>query len=325
MRKVFSISLLLLSLFLTSCRVRYRHQVEAPGTPAKWKYGIGGFARYDGYEDVAGDLEVAVRDYKKPGSQVTVKFVGVIHIGDKLYYKEIQKILDRCDLVLYEGVKVKGTNPFKQAKKPKDMYWPMAQILGLTTQLHEIDYRRKHFKHCDVTLPRTAKTLPQLKQMAKAMQLMGKLLKWKKRLSSILPVKTMEDYLKHTYALTLTKTQNVDFRQIGKQLEPMIRALELYRKKYPGNPYIEKLYRQLQELKQSFERLGKFILEERNLYVIKKLKKEIERAEKLKKPYTIALFYGAAHMPDLEKRLAKIGYKPVKTTWLKAWRINTPH
>jgi hypothetical protein len=36
----------------------------------------------------------------------------------------------------------------------------------------------------------------------------------------------------------------------------------------------------------------------------------------------IAIFYGAAHFPDMEQRLLKQGWKLQKTDWLKAWDID---
>ncbi|RME81605.1 MAG: hypothetical protein D6785_08765 [Planctomycetota bacterium] len=139
----------------------------------------------------------------------------------------------------------------------------------------------------------------------------------------MLPIKKLEDYLKHNYAIAFTKTKEMNFKNMGKQIEPMLRSLELYRQKYPSNPFINKLYRQLKTMKENFERMGKFIVEERNSYVMKMLDQELKRVGNPKKPYTIAIFYGAAHFSDLSKRLAKRGYHQVGIEWLKAWRINS--
>jgi hypothetical protein len=50
---------------------------------------------------------------------------------------------------------------------------------------------------------------------------------------------------------------------------------------------------------------------------MKVLKKEIDRGQK-----KIAIFYGAAHMPDFEKRLRdELGLVPVSTTWMPAWDL----
>ena len=35
----------------------------------------------------------------------------------------------------------------------------------------------------------------------------------------------------------------------------------------------------------------------------------------------VAIFYGAAHLPDLEKRITELGYRRAGTRWLDAWKI----
>jgi hypothetical protein len=35
----------------------------------------------------------------------------------------------------------------------------------------------------------------------------------------------------------------------------------------------------------------------------------------------LGVFYGAAHFPDMEKRLLEAGFKRVKQDWLTAWDI----
>lgn len=62
-------------------------------------------------EDPSGvmTLELASRSYRRAdGSGPTVHLVGAIHIADKSFYDAKQEELDRCDLVLFEGVKSAG-------------------------------------------------------------------------------------------------------------------------------------------------------------------------------------------------------------------------
>ena len=44
--------------------------------------------------------------------------------------------------------------------------------------------------------------------------------------------------------------------------------------------------------------------------------KQIESGKK-----HLAIFYGAAHLPDMEQRLLKQGFKLQKSEWLKAWDL----
>ena len=58
----------------------------------------------------------------------------------------------------------------------------------------------------------------------------------------------------------------------------------------------------------------------RNKVVMKKL------AETLRNPgaRSIAIFYGAGHNPDLERRLAAEGFVAVADEWIPAWDIRSP-
>jgi hypothetical protein len=61
--------------------------------------------------------------------------------------------------------------------------------------------------------------------------------------------------------------------------------------------------------------LNDLIIVERNKAVITDTKNTILT----KKPRTLAIFYGAGHMEDMEKRVIKeLGYKPADTRWFTA-------
>lgn len=57
------------------------------------------------------ELQVAIRDYVRgDGTGPRVGLVGVAHIGDRDFYRELQKALAQYDVVLYESVKPSGAN-----------------------------------------------------------------------------------------------------------------------------------------------------------------------------------------------------------------------
>ena len=58
------------------------------------------------------------------------------------------------------------------------------------------------------------------------------------------------------------------------------------------------------------------IIGDRNAKCIKVLRKQVKKGHK-----TIGVFYGAAHNPDLESRLFKMGYKKGKQEWMTAWDV----
>jgi hypothetical protein len=54
----------------------------------------------------------------------------------------------------------------------------------------------------------------------------------------------------------------------------------------------------------------------RNERAIEVLQREILHGAK-----HLGIFYGVAHMRDLENRMLAIGFVPVETNWIDAWRL----
>ena len=68
------------------------------------------------------------------------------------------------------------------------------------------------------------------------------------------------------------------------------------------------------------EKFMKVLLEDRNTIVFRDLRKVLKGKNP---PKAIVVFYGAAHMPDLEKRLVeKLGFQPKRDDWLVAFGVN---
>ena len=65
--------------------------------------------------------------------------------------------------------------------------------------------------------------------------------------------------------------------------------------------------------------LQELLLDKRNAVVMERLVQVLEQAEG-----PIAVFYGAAHMADLERRLQDLGYARTGGRWLRAWALRKP-
>jgi len=62
------------------------------------------------------------------------------------------------------------------------------------------------------------------------------------------------------------------------------------------------------------------ILTQRNAVVMEKLEHLLPTTEG-----RIGIFYGAAHMPELEEELiGRLGYRRVSGRWLRAWALRPP-
>lgn len=59
-------------------------------------------------------LEIAAKTFAPAGGKASPKvhLVGAVHVGDQTFYAALQKMLDACDLVLFEGVKPPGAGAF---------------------------------------------------------------------------------------------------------------------------------------------------------------------------------------------------------------------
>ena len=68
------------------------------------------------------------------------------------------------------------------------------------------------------------------------------------------------------------------------------------------------------------EKFMRVLLEDRNAIVFRDLRKVLKGKNP---PKSIVVFYGAAHMPDLENRLVrKLGFRPDGDEWLAAFGVN---
>lgn len=313
-----------------ACTVKYRHEVEKPGTAPRYTHSAGGFMRYDGYDDVAGDMEIASREYEKPGTGSRIRLVGVIHIGDLDYYQTLQKEeLDTSDVVLFEGVKFEGLDEEELAKRTPDLgglYGAMGQLLGTGFQKDGIDYKAKNFVHCDVTVKEGDPLFQQVDpdQIRQASQMVQPLVMMKTMLSAGGDARRTEDALKHGMVTMMSlQMQGLDEKAAAEKA-----AEQLGGKRGESDPLRKRAEEAMKELKKlgpvlpgMNEGMMQEILVKRNEYVLDRLGERLAADGDAKKQ-TIAVFYGAAHMPGMEERLLEWGYRPVETRWYKAWRMN---
>jgi hypothetical protein len=61
------------------------------------------------------------------------------------------------------------------------------------------------------------------------------------------------------------------------------------------------------------------IISDRNAKCLRVLKKQVKRGHKM-----LGIFYGAAHFPDMEKRLVEKGYQQISQEWMTAWDVPKP-
>jgi hypothetical protein len=229
---------------------------------------------------------------------VTVHLVAAVHIGEREYFEGLNQNFKLRDAVLYEMVKGKD-QPLPEPGGPNQSHSSVSQFqrylkdaLNLEFQLDCIDYTQPNFIHADLDAETFQKmqddrgesmTMLMLKQMWQQMQ------------------------------KPQTGADNQDGEQ---QLEDLVRVFTR-----PDSERRMKtmLAKQLVSMEGDggFDVMnGTVLLTERNKAAIQALETTLKTGKK-----DIAIFYGAAHMPDLTKRLEDMGFTPVATEWRMAWNL----
>jgi hypothetical protein len=222
---------------------------------------------------------------------VEIDLVAVVHIGEQAYYERLNKEFEKYDAVLYELVAPEGNRPSVGETKSDNpvamLQQGMKRFLRLQHQLEIVDYKKPNFVHADLS--------PE--GMQKAMRERGD-----DAMTIILGV--IADFL---------RKRNLDADKPDQQM-PDISLADLM------NP--NKLKR---IMAQQFENAGgdtalgvtidKLLVEDRNKAAIRVLRQQLAMGKK-----KIAIFYGAAHMPDFDRQLKQdFGMIRTSSEWLTAW------
>lgn len=245
-------------------------------------------------------LQTAIVSYagKNPAGQpVVVDLVGVVHIGDKGYYNELNKLFEAYDAVLYELVAPEGTKipkggGNKAVRHPLTAAQRLMQsALNLDYQLYEIDYTRENFVHADMTPDEFAESM-------------------KDRNESFLKL----FFRVFTKSAAMQRPSGPDEgAQFMAALLSKNRALRLKRIMSSQLVQSDLLLEELSGPE------GSTIITERNKKALSVLKSELAAGKK-----RMAIFYGAGHLPDMDQRLhADFEMSRGKATWLTAWNMQT--
>lgn len=241
-------------------------------------------------------LETAIVRYEgKPGTAFegrTVDLVGVIHIGQKEYYQQIDKKLSGYDVVLYELVAPDGTRI-----RPEDLQHRrsllasvqtgMKDMLNLEYQLEHIDYLAENFRHADMS--------PE--EFLEDMRGRGDDV-WKmvaRMMGAGLASQPAGGDLNILTALMSDNRAMLLKQTMAKQLLDVDVAVAGLDDASGENTLIKG----------------------RNRKAFEVLREELGKGKK-----RVAVFYGAGHLDDMAKRLeAEFEMQPAETTWLPAWDL----
>jgi hypothetical protein len=274
------------------------------------------------------ELQIAARKFiPARGQGPAVWLIGASHIGETNYYAALQRQLDAQTLVLYEGV---GEHP-RRARRPKQgspskpspspappakatraddgLQATMARSLGLVFQLDVIRYDRTNFLNSDLSIREIqalmqAESAPARGGKSKAddgeennsFQELLKAMDGSSAFGAIL--RGMMQFIGGSAKLqAMTKLALIE----------VLGALRADPTRLRGTP-------------PDMKRLLEVLIHERNKTVLEDLKFELKQA---RRQDSIAIFYGAGHLPDLEHRLRKeLRYHPAEDVWHPAFAVD---
>ncbi|RYX83895.1 hypothetical protein EON83_12190 [bacterium] len=261
------------------------------------------------------------------GKGPAIYLVAAVHIGEKSYYQQVQQFLDKQSIVLYEGVKssrkmakpraVKAVLPSTAAsgiKPPVGMQKKISEALDLQFQLEGIRYNRPHFRNSDLDWETisalAAKSGPDTQKQLGDLQ---------HSVTGGPSVSSTDQIMDKLIALA-------NFTPLAANVMRRLLVMALC---VPDKSKLGVLATQKPEengLAASTKKLDLIIINERNKAVLTDLKTLLKKPKRnAPKPVqSIAVFYGAEHMKDIEKHLVSdFGYRTADAQWLTA--IKTAH
>jgi hypothetical protein len=246
-------------------------------------------------DDEAARLQTAYFGYEKDG--VRVDLIGAIHIADKRYYQFLNKSFEDYEALLFEmvGGEKLGGGEKKPEPEPEPaenklaalltVYETMEKSLGLCGQGAVIDYKAENFVHADLTM----KEFEAL-QEERGESLLGFMIQ-----SAL----TAERPLREPNSINLMRGMLGGRKDLVK--------MELMHAMADADKQIDSLDGE------------NVIIGDRNARCLEVLDREAAAGKK-----NIGIFYGAAHFPDMERRLLEKGFTRVSQKWATAWRVAKP-
>ncbi len=238
-------------------------------------------------------LQLAIVTYvpRDNPDSFSVDLVSAIHIGDRSYYAELNNRFQDYDALLYELVVQEGAALPKESPEGKGFLSSAQLMLGkfldLSFQLDEIDYTASNFVHADLSSQELRQSMIDRDESLYVYF-------WR------LYFAAMKDYADDPYGIDNMTTMLTSG---------------------PGYSLKIAFAYELTELNNVGDFLGgesgSALISARNERALDILRLQFAARKK-----RVGIFYGAAHLPDMEQRLLHdFGFIQHKTVWIDAWRL----
>ena len=273
-------------------------------------------------------LQIAARKFvPEHDAGPVIWLAGVMHVGEPQYYQALQHFLETQTVVLYEGVNP-DAHPHHVGDAPKavtnspppaqtetdtntgySMQSTLARSLGLVFQLEAIDYNRTNFLNSDLSVAQ----IQQIMTAGMRPALPGEEAATNVTFDTLLHIMDGSSFLGSLFKW------GMEFVAASPKLQAVAKLT-----------LIEAVGRlkgdlsDVQGMPADWKHLIKVLIEARNQHLVSDLRSELK---KIPASGSIAVFYGAAHMDDMEKRITgglhyrrrrRSGFRRFRWTWPRA-------
>jgi len=269
-------------------------------------------------------LQIALRKFVPARQDApTIWLAAVMHVGESDYYRTLQRFLDTQTIVLYEGVNPeshprhvheaaassnRAAAPAAQktdAKSGYSMQSTLAHSIGLVFQLDAIDYDRTNFLNSDLSIDQIQSIMAGGLPRGAPGQQGGSTTSF----DTLLQIMDGSSFLGSLFRI------GMQFIAASPKMQAMAKLT-----------FIEAIGRlkgdlsEVQGLPPDLKQLIRVLIQARDKNLVADLKNELK---KVPRSGSIAVFYGAGHMDDLEKRITgELHYRPSQEKWLTAFSVN---
>jgi len=247
-------------------------------------------------------LQVAIKSYvAESGSHenLRIDLISAVHIGDAAYYAELNRSFREYDVVLYELIAPPRSpgSPVRSVEEPQgglisSTQMAMTAALELSFQLDEIDYAARNLVHADLSPDGIEQSMEDRDESLYTYF-------WK------LFYVTMEEVAKDPLGL--------------RDIELLTTLLDSDRHNALKVAFATQLV-EAKSLTAVFEgEEGSTLIAARNIHALEVLRRQIDAGHR-----HVGIFYGAAHMEDMERRLlSDFAVHKQHTIWIDAWWLQS--
>ena len=250
-------------------------------------------------------LQTSITRYQDKNGKTLVDLVGAVHIGEADYYQRLNQQFTQYDVVLYELVAPEGTRIPKGGRTDSSnpLSWlqaSMKNMLGLESQLELIDYQTKNFKHADLSPEQMANRMAERGDTPITVGL-----------SAVADILRQQNLAQRQ--AEASETDSPPVASLPELMDLLGQPLELKK-------MLAAQFTQSGDMQDKLgATLNQLLIVDRNQAAVQVLEQSIQDGKQ-----KIAIFYGAAHLPDFEQRLTKkMAMKKTDHVWVDAWDLTT--